>query len=203
MWPCTSRSTLGCSGRVSRLLTLVAWYDTWPGCHLSCGSMVFLPTWRVPISPRTPPPAAQLAEFEAALLEVSDPDAVTPLIHAANSAAALAFPEARYSFVRAGIAVYGISPGPGVDHLATGLQPAMSLKARVAHVKPVSAGSHVSYGWRHEFRQDTHVATVPIGYADGVPRGLGTMPGPGRHRRIDRWPPTHDCRGRHDGSASG
>lgn len=98
------------------------------------------------------------------------------LVHAANSAAALALPRARRSFVRCGIAVYGISPGAGVDHLTGGLRPALRLVARVSHVKRVAAGSHVSYGWRHRFENDTTVATVPIGYADGVPRRLGTLP---------------------------
>jgi alanine racemase len=52
----------------------------------------------------------------------------------------------------------------------------MSLRARVSYVKRVAAGSHVSYGWRHRFDHDTTVATVPIGYADGVPRRLGSLP---------------------------
>ncbi len=51
----------------------------------------------------------------------------------------------------------------------------MSLRARVAFVKRVAAGSRVSYGARHRFDHDTTVATVPIGYADGVPRRLGTL----------------------------
>ncbi len=56
----------------------------------------------------------------------------------------------------------------------------MSLKARVSHVKTVDAGSFISYGWRHQFAQRTNVITVPCGYADGVPRRLGTLPdGPG------------------------
>jgi alanine racemase len=52
----------------------------------------------------------------------------------------------------------------------------MGLRARVTQVKTVRAGSRVSYGWRHRFVADTTVATVPIGYADGVPRRLGTLP---------------------------
>lgn len=96
------------------------------------------------------------------------------LIHAANSAGALAHPSARRSLVRAGIAIYGISPGKGVDHLCDGLRPALSLRARVSHVKRVVAGSGVSYGLRHTFEHDTTVATVPIGYADGVPRRLSS-----------------------------
>lgn len=116
----------------------------------------------------------QLAVFDRILAELDE--ACPPTIHAANSAAALALPAARRDLVRAGIALYGISPGPGVDHLASALRPALSLRARVAHVKRVAAGSHVSYGWRHRFERDTTVATVPIGYADGVPRRLGTQP---------------------------
>jgi len=115
----------------------------------------------------------QLDTFERVLAELG---ASTPeQLHAANSAAALAIPRSRRSLVRVGIALYGISPGPGVDALAGGLRPAMQLKARVSHVKRVAAGSHVSYGWRHRFATDTTVATVPIGYADGVPRRLGTL----------------------------
>ena len=94
------------------------------------------------------------------------------LVHVANSAGGLAHPASRFSFVRAGIAVYGISPGHGVDHLSTELRPALSLRARVSFVKRVAAGSRISYGLRHRFERDTTVATVPIGYADGVPRRL-------------------------------
>jgi alanine racemase len=109
-------------------------------------------------------------------------------VHAANSAGALAVPDARRSFVRAGIAVYGISPGHGVDDLCSDLQPALSLRARVSFVKTVRAGSRISYGLRHTFERDTIVATVPIGYADGVSRRLSSVGGEvligGRRRPI-------------------
>ncbi|WP_040494676.1 alanine racemase [Ilumatobacter nonamiensis] len=111
-----------------------------------------------------------------------------PAIHAANSAGGLSRADARLSFVRAGIAMYGISPGPGVDHLCDGLRPAMELRARIGHVKQVRAGSRVSYGLRHRFDRDTTVATIPIGYADGVPRRLSSVGGEvligGRRRPI-------------------
>ena len=81
---------------------------------------------------------------------------------------------ARRSFVRAGIAVYGVSPGPGVDELAAGLRPVLSLKARVSFVKRLAAGSRLSYGLRHQLAADANVATVPLGYADGVRRGLSS-----------------------------
>jgi alanine racemase len=118
-----------------------------------------------------PATSDQLAAFDEVLAALPD-NPVTPAIHAANSAGALAHPSARYSFVRAGIAIYGISPGHGVDHLCGELRPAMSLRARVALVKRVAAGSRISYGFRHTFTRPTTVATVPIGYADGVPRRL-------------------------------
>jgi alanine racemase len=98
-----------------------------------------------------------------------------PVSHAANSAGALSHQRARRSFVRVGIAVYGISPGHGVDHLCGELRPAMALKARVSFVKPVAAGDRISYGLRHTFPADTTVATLPIGYADGVRRGLSDV----------------------------
>ena len=128
----------------------------------------------------------QLAAFDEAVEALSLPPGV--LVHAANSAGALAHPGARRSFVRAGIAIYGISPGHAVDALCGALRPAMSLRARVSYVKRVAAGSRVSYGLRHTFERDTTVATVPIGYADGVPRRLFEMGGEvlidGRRRRI-------------------
>ena len=119
----------------------------------------------------------QLAAFDEVLAGIAEHDSVPTLVHAANSAGALAHPAARRSFVRAGIAIYGVSPGPYLDDLVTDLRPAMAVKARVSLVKRVEAGSHVSYGWRHRFDRATTVATVPIGYADGVPRRLGTLPG--------------------------
>jgi alanine racemase len=126
--------------------------------------------------PSHPASAEQLAALDRALAAVEAARGPVAVVHAANSAGALAVADARRSFVRAGIAIYGISPGPGVDALTGGLRPAMSLKARVAHVKRVRAGTHASYGWRHRFEHDTTIATVPVGYADGVPRRLGTLP---------------------------
>ena len=127
--------------------------------------------------PTSPATAAQLARFDAVLSDLDRLSLRPRLVHAANSAAAVSAPTSRLSLVRAGIALYGISPGAGVDHLVGGLRPAMCLKARVSHVKTVEAGSFISYGWVHQFSQRTNVITVPCGYADGVPRRLGTLPG--------------------------
>jgi alanine racemase len=93
-------------------------------------------------------------------------------IHAANSAAAIGFPEARFDLVRVGIALYGIEPAPGIGS-DLGLRPAMALRSRVSHVQRLAAGERLSYGLRYRLDRDATVATVPIGYADGVPRNLG------------------------------
>ena len=122
--------------------------------------------------PADPNTARQLARFDTVLAELRAAGIDPGRRHAANSAGALAHPGARYDLVRVGIAVYGVEPGRGVEHLCRELRPAMSLRARVSHVKPVAAGERISYGLRHAFAHDTVVATVPIGYADGVPRRL-------------------------------
>ena len=122
--------------------------------------------------PADPFTAVQLARFDAVLATLADHDLLPPVVHAANSAGALAHPAARRDLVRAGIAIYGISPGDGVDHLTADLRPALSLKARVSMVRRVAAGEGISYGLRHRVATDTTIATVPLGYADGVPRRL-------------------------------
>ncbi|MCB9392413.1 MAG: alanine racemase [Acidimicrobiaceae bacterium] len=122
--------------------------------------------------PADPFTARQLARFDTVLSELAAAGIDPGRRHAANSAGALAHPRARLDLVRVGIAAYGVEPGRGVEHLCRELRPAMSLRARVSHVKPVAAGERISYGLRHAFAHDTVVATVPIGYADGVPRRL-------------------------------
>ncbi len=92
-----------------------------------------------------------------------------PLRHLANSAATLTRPDLHYDMVRPGIAVYGLSPVPGVDDR---LVPAMTLRSQVAMVKRVPAGEGVSYGHAWHTDRETTLALVPAGYADGVPRVL-------------------------------
>lgn len=113
---------------------------------------------------------SQLNRFDEVLADLRAAGIDPGLVHAANSAGALAHPRARHSMVRAGIATYGISPGPGVERDAGFLRPALSLHARVSVVRRVLAGDRISYGLRHRFTVDTTVAVVPLGYADGVPR---------------------------------
>jgi len=98
-------------------------------------------------------------------------DGLGPLVrHAANSAAMIAIPESRLDMVRAGIAVYGLSPSREFPIEQLDLKPAMTLKARVIHLKEVGAGFPVSYGATEKTREPTTIATVSIGYADGYNR---------------------------------
>lgn len=121
--------------------------------------------------PDDPFTAGQLERYEQVLAEVAAAGIDVPLRHAANSAAAIAHPASRYDLVRCGIAVYGIPPAPALDGLVP-LAPAVRLATEVSFVKPVAKGDGVSYGRRHHLERDTVLATLPIGYADGVFRGL-------------------------------
>jgi alanine racemase len=120
----------------------------------------------------------QLARFESVRASLRASGLVPDLVHAANSAAAIAHPAARYDVVRCGIALYGYPPGPAVgralDDLGVALRPALSLKARVSACRLLPAGERVSYGRVRPLPQASLVATVPLGYADGVPRRLST-----------------------------
>lgn len=118
--------------------------------------------------------ARQLELFNTCLTALNDAGISPSLIHAANSAAALVNAESRFSMVRVGIAMYGLLPGRGVAEQCAGLIPAMSVKARVSAVRWVDAGEAVSYGLTTPLQQSSLIATVPLGYADGVPRRLSS-----------------------------
>jgi alanine racemase len=114
----------------------------------------------------------QLERFAAFRAELATIGVDPHPVHAANSAAAIAFPAARFDMVRVGIALYGVAPAPGLG-AELGLRPALALRSAVSHTKRLPAGSRVSYGLRYTLPRDATIATVPIGYADGVPRNLG------------------------------
>ncbi|MEJ5296453.1 MAG: alanine racemase [Armatimonadota bacterium] len=95
-----------------------------------------------------------------------------PLLrHAANSGAILGLPEGRFDAVRPGIMLYGSYPGPGAAPSAQ-LRPVMTLAARIVFLKDVPAGSTVSYGRTWVAKRPSRIATVSIGYGDGLPRRL-------------------------------
>jgi alanine racemase len=126
--------------------------------------------------PDDPYTSGQLGRFEDARTRLTAAGLVPELVHAANSAGAIAHPPARYDLVRCGIALYGEAPSPDVG-TGVGLRPALSLKAGVSFVKPLAAGERVSYGLRWRAERDTVLATVPLGYADGVSRRLSGVGG--------------------------
>jgi alanine racemase len=92
--------------------------------------------------------------------------------HIANSAATLTRPDAHLDLVRAGIAVYGLSP-ISAQPTGFGLRPAMTVRARVVMTKRAPAGQGVSYGHTYATDRETTLALVPLGYADGILRAAG------------------------------
>jgi alanine racemase len=138
-------------------------------------------------APDDPFTGEQLDRFTAALGRLRRAGYRPPVVHAANSAAAILRPDTRFDLVRIGISMYGIPPTPSLAGTIE-LTPALTLKASVSLVKTVAAGERISYGLRHRFTEDTVVATVPIGYADGVRRRLYAVGGEvllgGRRRPI-------------------
>jgi alanine racemase len=92
-------------------------------------------------------------------------------VHAANSAATIRESEAHFDMVRCGIAVYGLDPFQR-DPREHGLEPALELHSYVADVKRFERGATAGYGRTWQAPEDTWVGVLPIGYGDGVRRGL-------------------------------
>jgi alanine racemase len=143
--------------------------------HLACADI-----------PGHPSIERQLDAFEDAL-GVADKAGVPSGVirHIANSAATVNLPRARFDMVRAGIAVYGLSPIPEMGDF--GLRPAMTLTARLAQAKRVTPGSGVSYGHLYVTERETTLGLVPLGYADGILRNATNQAevlAAGRRRRI-------------------
>ncbi|MET1019556.1 MAG: alanine racemase [Microterricola sp.] len=114
--------------------------------------------------------AAQCALFDRGIAAAESAGLSPALLHIAATAAALSLPAARYSMVRIGIGIYGLSPWG--DALPDGLDlvPVMTLTARVAAVRRVLAGTAASYDYTWRAARDTTLVLVPLGYADGIPR---------------------------------
>jgi len=129
--------------------------------------------------------AAQLRVLQTVLAALAAEGIRPELVHAANTAGGLAYPDARLDLVRAGIGVFGLRPVPELAPDVR-LRPAMRIVSRVAYLQRLPAGARPSYGRRRPLPQEATVATVPMGYADGVPRRLaagggGVLIGGRRH----------------------
>ena len=114
----------------------------------------------------------QLERFNAILDQAGFADRGKLLIHAANSAGTLAFPETRFDIVRSGIAVFGLPPSNAVS-LPPGIHPALSWKTRLISVKTLPPGHGVSYGFKYITQKEERIGVIAVGYGDGLRR----MPG--------------------------
>ncbi|HLB47973.1 MAG TPA: alanine racemase [Anaerolineales bacterium] len=111
----------------------------------------------------------QLRRFLHVVVPLEEEGREPKLIHAANSAAALVLPEARFDLVRVGIAMYGLHPSPDVP-VPDDFIPALEWKSTVSQVKTLPPGTHVSYGREYVTKSSERIAVIPVGYADGFRR---------------------------------
>jgi alanine racemase len=113
--------------------------------------------------------AHQLARFREACAVLQAGGVPVPRQHAANTAAALAHPEARLDMVRPGIGLFGMAPGVAP---APELKPAMRVRTQIVSLRDLPVGSSVGYGATWTARRSSRVATIPMGYGDGLSRAL-------------------------------
>ncbi len=117
--------------------------------------------------------SVQFARFQNFIGDLERAGMKFPLTHIANSAAAINFPSMHLDLVRIGISLYGLYPDAqmAIDPKIE-LHPAMQVKARLVHVKEVPEGTPLSYGCTFTTGRNCLIGTVPMGYADGIPRAL-------------------------------
>ena len=177
-FPCTSRWTPGCTGwertRGAAVALAVA-VDRDPALRLEG----FWTHFAVADALDDPYTTEQLARFDAAVAALAERGIRPPLLHAANSAGAMWHPASRYGLVRCGIALYGLAPcARGLDRPPAARPASGAFPQGPGGPRPgASAGDRVSYGLRYQLAQDSVVATVPLGYADGVTRALSATGG--------------------------
>lgn len=114
----------------------------------------------------------QLAKFQEFVLLCEAAGIQIPFKHCSNSAGILELKQANLDIVRAGITIYGLWPSDEVSRESIMLTPAMSLKSSIVYIKTVPKDTQVSYGGTYTAKKPVRLATIPVGYADGYPRGL-------------------------------
>lgn len=112
----------------------------------------------------------QLKLFNRVLERCQEKGITFPLVHAANSAASINHPSARYNLIRLGLAMYGYYPSSELKRKDLQLFPALTFKSRVVLVKKVPPGTAISYGCTYRTTGEALIATIPVGYADGYSR---------------------------------
>ncbi len=118
--------------------------------------------------------AWQNSRFCTLVAELSRRGLRPPLVHAANSAAALYFPDTRYDLVRCGISIYGLHPSSGAP-LPETFRPALTWKAHLTSVKFLPENHGVGYSYRYTTHQRERIGVVSVGYADGFRRRVGNF----------------------------
>ncbi|MGH7595409.1 MAG: alanine racemase, partial [bacterium] len=113
----------------------------------------------------------QLEQFQSIVKQVAHHGLRFKYLHAANSGAILDLPQSYFNLVRPGVMMYGYYPSNETSE-SIPLEPAMSLRTQIILVKRVPAGTFISYGQTFQTQQATTIATLPIGYADGISRRL-------------------------------
>jgi alanine racemase len=118
----------------------------------------------------------QIERFEEVVASLARRGVEPRIVHAANSAGALGYPEARKGMVRVGLALYGYLPdawlASALETTGKQLVPALTLRANVVAVRQAGAGERPSYRRSRALESAATIATVPFGYADGYPRRL-------------------------------
>ncbi|WP_217593642.1 alanine racemase [Cohnella sp. GbtcB17] len=115
---------------------------------------------------------SQFERFVNTIAQLADHGIHIPIKHCCNSAAAMRFPEMHMDMARIGIAMYGLSPLTGAPLPSYPLLEAMQLKTSISYIKKVTENRPVSYGLTYTTTEESSIATLPVGYADGLSRQL-------------------------------
>lgn len=115
----------------------------------------------------------QLHTYQNFLKQVEKETGYTfPIKHCSNSAGIVEISDANMDLVRAGITLYGLWPSGEVSKQIINLKPVLSLKSHIVYIKEIASGTQVSYGGTFTADKTMRIATIPVGYGDGYPRGL-------------------------------
>jgi len=115
-----------------------------------------------------------LSVFAEAVEQLKALGILPEVVHAANSAAAIYFPSARFDAIRPGIAIYGLNPDFGAP-LPKGFEPALTWKGRLSSIKMIPSGEGIGYNYRYHTTRTERIGVATTGYADGLRRRLGNI----------------------------
>jgi alanine racemase len=115
---------------------------------------------------------AQFNKFQSIVEYLENNCIYIPIKHCCNSAATMRFPEMHLDMVRIGVSLYGLYPDASLKNHPIQLKQAMTFKTKIAAIKKVAALQAISYGWTWKAERVSLIATLPLGYADGLSRLL-------------------------------